>query len=129
MSYPQSFLGVENVIPTSKVAKGSAFVTPVENIRVYGLDFSTLGKAGLEYESDSLSLIGVHHVPDYGRASAETYLVNGTTWSSPRVRGPGRKCGHNYVSRGVVPSRFLRTFGQPYRPASRCASSSSVTSR
>lgn len=28
-----------------------------------------------------------------------------------------------------VPSRFLRTFGQPYRPASRCASSSSVTSR
>lgn len=28
-----------------------------------------------------------------------------------------------------VPSRFLRTFGQPYMPASRCASSSSVTSR
>ena len=28
-----------------------------------------------------------------------------------------------------VPSRFLRTFGQPYTPASRCASSSSVTSR
>ena len=30
---------------------------------------------------------------------------------------------------GVVPSRFLRTFGQPYMPASRCASSSGVTSR
>ena len=34
-----------------------------------------------------------------------------------------------YISPNTVPSRFLRTFGQPYMPASRCASSSSVTSR
>ena len=35
----------------------------------------------------------------------------------------------NEAARSLVPSRFLRTFGQPYMPASRCASSSSVTSR
>lgn len=80
MSHLQSFLGVENVVVTSKVAKGTVYVTPVENIHVYGLDFSTLGEAGLVYESDPLGLIGVHHVPDYDRASAETYLVNGATF-------------------------------------------------
>ena len=93
MSHLQSFLGVENVVVTSKVAKGTVYVTPVENIHVYGLDFSTLGEAGLVYESDPLGLIGVHHVPDYDRASAETYLVNGATFL-PEVT--------DYIAKGTI---------------------------
>ena len=77
MQYLQSFMGVENIFITNKVAKGTMYVTPVENIHIYGVDFGALGTAGLEYEVQDGSLIGVHHTPAYDRTSAETYVLAG----------------------------------------------------
>lgn len=77
MKYLQSFLGVEDVFVTNKVAKGTVYVTPAENIHIYGVDFGALGDAGLEYTTQDGSLIGVHHAPTYNRTSAETYVLAG----------------------------------------------------
>ncbi|WP_405735967.1 hypothetical protein [Bifidobacterium sp.] len=75
MTYIQNFLGVQNVLLTNKVAAGTVYATPAENIHVYGIDFGTLAETGLAYQSDSLGLIGIAHDPSYDYASAVTYLV------------------------------------------------------
>lgn len=75
MTYIQNFLGVQNVLLTNKVATGTVYATPAENIHVYGIDFGTLADTGLAYQSDSLGLIGIAHDPSYDYASAVTYLV------------------------------------------------------
>ena len=77
MQYLQSFMGVENIFVTNKVAKGTMYVTPVENIHIYAVDFATLADAGLSYTTTDGSLIGVHHTPAYNRTSAETYVLSG----------------------------------------------------
>ena len=77
MTYIQSFLGVENIMVTNKVTAKTVYATPVENIHIYGIDFSTLGDAGLAYTTQDGSLIGVHHEGAYNRTSSETY-VKGT---------------------------------------------------
>lgn len=77
MQYLQSFMGVENIFITNKVAKGTMYVTPIENIHIYAVDFAALGTAGLEYAVQDGSLIGVHHTPAYNRTSAETYVLTG----------------------------------------------------
>lgn len=80
MTYLADFLGVKNVLLTNKVASGSVFATPVENIHVYGIDFGTLGASGLDYETDAMGLIGVHHEAEYNFASADTHLVRAATF-------------------------------------------------
>lgn len=77
MQYLKSFLGVENIFITNKVPKGTMYVTPVENIHIYGTDFGALDDAGLTYTVLEGSLIGVHHTPAYNRTSAETYVLSG----------------------------------------------------
>lgn len=77
MRYLESFLGVSNIFVTNKVAKGTLYTTPVENIHIYGIDFASLAEAGLEYTVVDGSLIGVHHEPAYNRTSAETYVLSG----------------------------------------------------
>lgn len=77
MTYLQNFLGVENIMVTNRVTAGTAYATPVENIHIYGIDFATLGEAGLTYTTQDGSLIGVHHTPAYNRTSAETYVLSG----------------------------------------------------
>ena len=77
MGYLESFLGIPNVFLTNRVAQGSVFATPIENIHVYGLDFGSLGAAGLEYVTNDYGLVGVHHEPDYNYGSVETFLVRG----------------------------------------------------
>lgn len=77
MQYIQGFMGVEHIFVTNKVAQGTMWVTPVENIHIYGVDFSTLGDAGLQYTVLDGSLIGVHHSPAYNRTAAETYVLVG----------------------------------------------------
>lgn len=77
MQYLQSFMGVENIFVTNKVAKGTMYVTPVDNIHLYGVDFGALDTAGLAYTTQNGSLIGVHHTPAYNRTSAETYVLTG----------------------------------------------------
>ncbi|MBQ9003111.1 MAG: hypothetical protein IJ087_14770 [Eggerthellaceae bacterium] len=80
MTYLADFLGVKNVLLTNKVAAGTVFATPIENIHVYGIDFSTLDASGLAYETDAMGLIGVHHEPEYNFASADTHLVRAATF-------------------------------------------------
>lgn len=79
MSYLKSFLGVENIFATSKVPQGTVFVTPAENIHMYGVDFGALSQAGLNYTVYEGSLIGINHTPTYNRVSAETNVVTGST--------------------------------------------------
>lgn len=77
MTYLESFLGVERVFLTNKVEKGSVIKTPIENIHVYGADFSALASASLTYMTSDNGLIGVSHVPTYNRVSAETNVLSG----------------------------------------------------
>ena len=89
----QTFLGVENVMVTNKVTANTVYATPVENIHVYGIDFSTLGDAGLAYTTMDGSLIGVHHEGAYNRTSAETYVLSGA------LMVPEYK---NYIVKGTI---------------------------
>lgn len=93
LTYLKDFLGVENVIVTSKVAKGTVYVTPAENIHVYGVDFASLDDAGLEYETDASGLVGVHHVSDYDHGAAETFAVLGALFV-PEAK--------NYIVKGEI---------------------------
>lgn len=93
MTYIQSFLGVENVMVTNKVAENTVYATPVENIHIYGIDFSTLGDAGLAYTTMDGSLIGVHHEGAYNRTSAETYVLSGALFL-PEYK--------NYIVKGTI---------------------------
>lgn len=77
MTYLKSFLGIDNVIVTSAVPKGTAFATPDENLRLYGVDFGSLNEAGLVYEVSDSGLIGVHHDPKHNRTSVETNVLTG----------------------------------------------------
>lgn len=77
VNYLRDFLGLGDVIATSKVTKGTVYSTPIENIHIYGLDFASLNEAGLEYETDTNGLIGIHHKPDYDRGSATTFAMLG----------------------------------------------------
>lgn len=80
MQYLKSFLGVENILVTNRVPQGTVYATPVENIHVRGIDFAALGDAGLAYETNSLGLLGIHHVPDHDRGSADTYAMVGASF-------------------------------------------------
>ena len=93
MTYIQSFLGVQNIMVTNKVAKGTVYATPAENIHIYGIDFSALAAAGMEYTTLDGSLIGVHHQPAYNRTSSETYVLSGA------LMVPEYK---NYIVKGTV---------------------------
>ena len=75
LTYLASFLGAENVLLTNRVTRGTCFVTTVENIRVFGCDFGTLGAAGLGYQSTDGGLIGVYHKANDDHASVTTYFA------------------------------------------------------
>lgn len=77
MTYLQDFLGVQNILVTNKVAKGTVYVTPAENIHAYGVDFSSLAEAALTYTTQDGGVIGVHHDADYVRVSSETHALVG----------------------------------------------------
>lgn len=93
LTYLADFLGVQRVFLTSKVASGSLYVTPVENIHIFGLDFSSFAAAGLAYTTDESGLIGVAHTPAYNRVSAETHVINGT-FMLPEVK--------DYIVKGTI---------------------------
>ena len=77
MDYLQNFLGVKHMFITSKVPAGNVYITTTDNIHVYGVDFSALEDAGLVYEVQENSLIGVHHNGAYDHAAAETHMIAG----------------------------------------------------
>lgn len=78
LTYLEQFLGFTNVFMTNKVAKGTIWATPVENIHIFGVDFGALASGGLSYAQDSSGLIGVAHKPAYDRVSTETNVLCGT---------------------------------------------------
>lgn len=77
MTYLQNFLGITDVFLTSKVAKGTVYATPVENVHIFGIDFGSLAAASLAYQTDNGGLIGVAHVPTYDRVARETNILVG----------------------------------------------------
>lgn len=77
LTYLENFLGITDVFLTNKVAAGTVFATPVENIHIYGVDFGALANASLAYATDSNGLIGVSHTAVYNRVSAETNMLVG----------------------------------------------------
>lgn len=93
MEYLKGFLGITDIFVTSKVHAGTLYATPVENIHLYGVDFASLGQAGLEYTVADGGMIGVHHTANYGRTSAETYALVGTAMV-PEAK--------NYIVKGTV---------------------------
>lgn len=93
MSYLQSFLGVNDIFQTNKVAKGTMWATPVENIHLYGADFNALADAGLSYTTQDGGLIGVHHEASYDRASAETYVTTGAMMIAENL---------DYIAKGTI---------------------------
>ncbi len=93
LTYLESFLGVGNVFLTNKVTSGTVIVTPVENIHVYGIDFSALSNGGLAYTTDSNGLIGVAHTPAYDHVSADTNVLCGALFF-PEVK--------DYIVKGTI---------------------------
>lgn len=93
MEYLQNFLGVTDIFITSKVTAGTVYVTPVENIHIYGVDFGALDAAALSYEQQENSLIGVHHDANYARTSAETNVLSGASFIPEAT---------NYIIKGTV---------------------------
>ena len=77
MTYLENFLGVSDVFVGGQVAKGTVIATPVDNIHLYGIDFSTLSRGGLSYATSSSGLVGVSHQPAYDRVSCETNVLCG----------------------------------------------------
>ena len=77
MTYLENFLGVENVLVSSRIPKGFVYATPSENLHLYAVDFAALSQSGLDYTVQDGGLIGVHHSPAYNRASCETFASTG----------------------------------------------------
>jgi len=79
MTYLESFLGVESVLLTNQVAKGSFWVTPKENVHVLTADYSELAKGGISYATEQNGLVGVAHTPAYDHVSTDTHVVTAMT--------------------------------------------------
>ena len=77
MNYLENFLGVQNVLVSSKVPKGTIYTTDAANIHCFSQDFSSLADAGLVYVTSDNGLIGVAHTTIYDHVSVETDVLTG----------------------------------------------------
>ncbi len=77
MTYLQNFLGMTDVFLTNKVASGTMYATPAENIHIFTVDFGELARADLSYQQSDSGLIGVAHTPAYDHVSTETNVLTG----------------------------------------------------
>lgn len=77
MNYLENFLGVQNVLVSSKVPKGTVYTTDASNIHCFSQDFSSLAEAGLAYVTSDNGLIGVAHTTLYDHVSVETDVLTG----------------------------------------------------
>ena len=93
LTYLENFVGLTNVFLTNKVAKGTMYATPAENLHLFGTDFSALAQAGLPYATDADGLIGIAHTPAYDRVSVETNVLTGCT-IFPEVK--------DYIVKGTI---------------------------
>jgi hypothetical protein len=79
MTYLENFIGINKVFLTNRVNKGTMFATPVANLKSYGIDFSTLAEADIEYQTDGSNLIGFGYGKAMDHASTEAYPVRTLT--------------------------------------------------
>lgn len=79
LTYLENFLGVNKVFLTNRIPSGTVVATPVANIKVYGIDFSTVASAGLTYQTDSYGLIGFAYDKDLDHAGIGIYPVRSMT--------------------------------------------------
>lgn len=93
LTYLENFVGLTNVFLTNKVAKGTMYATPAENLHLFGTDYSALAQAGLPYATDADGLIGIAHTPAYDRVSVETNVLTGCT-IFPEVK--------DYIVKGTI---------------------------
>jgi hypothetical protein len=77
MNYLENFLGVQNVLVSSRVPKGTLYTTDAANIHCFSQDFSSLADAGLAYVTSDNGLIGVAHTTIYDHVSVETNVLTG----------------------------------------------------
>lgn len=77
MNYLEDFLGIQNVLVSSKVPKGTLYTTDAANIHCFSQDFSSLADAGLVYVTSDNGLIGVAHTTIYDHVSVETDVLTG----------------------------------------------------
>ncbi len=77
MQYLADFLGVQNIVMTNKVAKGSVIVTPAENIHLYAADLNAASTGELVYAVSESGVVGVAHKADYERVGVRTNVVTG----------------------------------------------------
>lgn len=77
MTYLENFLGAERVFVSSYVPSNAVYCTPIENIHLYGADWSALAESGLEYYPTDEGLVGIHHEGNYARTSSETFILMG----------------------------------------------------
>ena len=96
LTYLENFVGLTNVFLTNKVAKGTMYATPAENLHLFGTDFSALAQAGLPYATDADGLIGIAHTPAYDRVSVETNVLTGCT-IFPEVK--------DYIVKGTISAK------------------------
>lgn len=96
LTYLESFVGLTNVFLTNKVAKGTIYATPAENLHIFASDMSALSRAGLAYATDAGGLIGVAHAPAYDRVSVETNILTGAT-IFPEVK--------DYIVKGTISAK------------------------
>ncbi|WP_293814627.1 hypothetical protein [uncultured Parolsenella sp.] len=96
LTYLENFVGLTNVFLTNKVAKGTMYATPAENLHLFGVDFSALAQAGLPYATDADGLIGIAHTPAYDRVSVETNVLTGCT-IFPEVK--------DYIVKGTISAK------------------------
>lgn len=93
LTYLENFVGLTNVFLTNKVAKGTMYATPAENLHLFGTDYSALAQAGLPYATDADGIIGIAHTPAYDRVSVETNVLTGCT-IFPEVK--------DYIVKGTI---------------------------
>lgn len=93
MNYFQSFLGITDVFTTNKVASGTVYTLPVENIHVFGMDFGALADGGINYAADDSGIIGVAHTPAMDHVSVDTNIACGMTLF-PEIK--------DYIVKGTV---------------------------
>lgn len=77
MNYLEDFLGIQNVLVSSNVPKGTIYTTDAANIHCFSQDFSSLADAGLVYVTSDNGLIGVAHTTIYDHVSVETDVLTG----------------------------------------------------
>lgn len=79
INYLANFLGINDIIVTSKVSKGEIIAVPVDNIRMLAADFSNIAQGGLSYSVSDHGIIGVYHEPNHARVSVETHVLSALT--------------------------------------------------